>query len=72
MHLRAAAVAAVAGALIGAGAGTAATAQGAEQPVGQPAGQPGGHEPDQAVGLVKKGRLTPWSVVGYALDTAGG
>ncbi|MEE1757470.1 hypothetical protein [Streptomyces sp. SP18CS02] len=54
MNLRTVALAAAAGALLTAGA---TTAQAAEP------------ERSQAVGLVKKDALTPWSVVDFALGT---
>ncbi|MFJ8588726.1 hypothetical protein ACIRD2_29285 [Streptomyces sp. NPDC093595] len=65
--LRATAVAAAAGALLTAGA--AGSAQAATRPAGEP-GAAG--RPDQAVGLVKNDRVTPWSVVDYALEVTGG
>ncbi|MFF9869562.1 hypothetical protein ACF1G0_29870 [Streptomyces sp. NPDC013953] len=66
-HLRAAAVAAAAGTLLAAGA--AGSAQAAARSAGEP-GAAG--RPDQAVGLVKNDRVTPWSVVDYALEVTGG
>ncbi|MET9800229.1 hypothetical protein [Streptomyces sp. NPDC006368] len=71
MNLRAVAVAvsAATGVLLTAGV---ATAQTAARPGGLPTGQPAGAERDQGVALIHKDRLTPSSVVDYALEVTEG